>query len=165
MRGNDDENLSCGTTEKTFNWKIKGLKGEACAMHNIEGIRTNIFTFKIQGHMDSKWMMEIKPGTIVTEDGDWCPIKISIHRKNPGTINVQLCSFHTRLQTWKLRWLCLNINSKIHKFIGESSCDLFVGGGCNWWSILESRGEVTSCRVHLSFPCELERSYKGVTEF
>ena len=88
MRGNDDSDLSCETdltTTINFNWKIKGLKGETC--------ETNIFTFKIPGHMDSKWMMEIKPGTIVSEDGDWCPIKISIHSINPGTINVRLCSY------------------------------------------------------------------------
>ena len=77
------------TTETTVKWKIKGL-ADYSELHNLEGIKTKDFTMEIPGHRDSKWMIEIKPGTIHTADDEYGPVKIFLHSKNPGTINVQL---------------------------------------------------------------------------
>ena len=137
MSGNKDSDPCCAidltTTKTTFNCKIKGLNNDTSAIYNLEGIRTKDFTMKIPGHRDSKWMMEIKPGTIVSAAGEYLPIWISLHSKNPGTINVQLIVYVSSSMEPLVRYK-LDVN---HTFIGESSCELDFGHGSScYWSIV-----------------------------
>ena len=132
--------LSCVTdlvtTKTTFTWRIKGtaLDEEAGRLHDLQGIKTEEFTIKVPGHRDSKWMMEIKPGTIVDSFLNCDPIKISLHSKNPGTIHVQLSlSIGDSWDTWRGDTL-----RRYHTFIGESSCELELDHEVNdVWSVLE----------------------------
>ena len=107
------------TTTTTINWRIKGL-ADNTEIHNLEGIKTKDFTMEIPGHRDSKWMMEIKPGTIYTADDEYGLVKITLHSKNPGTINVHLTPY-----IWGFKD---ETTVKTHTFIGESSCELEVSG-------------------------------------
>ena len=111
-------------TDTTVNWKIKGLD-DYSEIHNLEGIKTKDFTIEIPGHRDSKWMMEIKPGTIYTADDEYGPVKFTLHSKNPGTINVQLSL------AVSVSGHCVDKN---HTFVGESSCELVLYTD---WSILK----------------------------
>ena len=138
MSDKEDSDLSCATdlvtTKTTFTWKIKGLDEETCQLHDLQGIKTEEFTIKVPGHRDSKWMMEIKPGTILASVLNFAPIKISLHSKNPGTIHVQLSlSIGNSEDTWRGDTL-----QRYHTFIGESSCELELDHVINvCWSILE----------------------------
>ena len=81
------------TSMTTFTWKIKGFE-EHHSTYNLEGIKSGeIF---IRGHEDrdrdySKWMLEIKPGTIITAPGTLVNIQIILHSMNLGTFKPQLC--------------------------------------------------------------------------
>ena len=138
MSGNDENDLCCAidltTTKTSFNCKIKGLKSDNAAIYNLEGIKTKDFTMKIPGHRDSKWMMEIKPRTIISEAGDYLPIWITLHSQNPGTsINVQLNVYVSSSREPLVRYK-LDVN---HTFIGESCCELDFGHGSScYWSIV-----------------------------
>ena len=136
MSGNEDSDLSCATdlvtTKTTFTWKIKGLDCITCHLHNLEGIKTKEFTLKVPGHRDSKWMMEIKPKTIL-EDDAYGPIKISLHSKNPGTIHVHLSLYIGNPEDLDDRL------HRYHTFIGESSYELEFDYD---WSIVEDDSDV-----------------------
>jgi len=118
------------TTKRTINWTIKGLNDQNnSAIHNLEGISTKAFSMEIPGLGDSKWMVEIKPGTILIDEDEYKPIKIYLHSKNPGTINVQL----------NLSVSSYALDGKNHTFIGESSWELEIDSD---WSILEDDEEL-----------------------
>ena len=97
MSGNEDSDVFCATdfvtTKTSFSWKITGLDYVSCKLSNLEGIKTKDFTLKVPGHRDSKRMMEIKPGTIGNGYNIILPIKMLLHSKNPGTINVHLTPY------------------------------------------------------------------------
>ena len=68
----------------TFMWKIKGFKFSNYT-YNLEGIKTGVFVIRGgEGDIkrDTKWMLEIKPGTILTTGGQH--IRVNLHSKNIG---------------------------------------------------------------------------------
>jgi len=137
MNEDGDSDLCIATdlivTKKTINWTIKGPEGpwrDDSAIHNLEGITTKDFTMDIPGLRGSKWMMEIKPGTILNDDDEYKPIKVSLHSKNSGTINVQL---NLSVSSYEC--------DENHTFIGESSCELEIDSSADW-SILEEEVEL-----------------------
>ena len=79
------------TSKTTFTWKIKGFKDNHSA-YNLEGIKSGeIFVRgREDGDRDSRWMLEIKPGTIQAPLFK-CPIRIVVHSKTNDSIKAQLC--------------------------------------------------------------------------
>ena len=110
------------TSKTTFTWKIKGFK-DHYSTYNDEGIKSgDIF---IRGTEDgdkfSRWMLEIKPGTIVSRSGDTgAQIQIVLHSKNRGILKPKLClqviASNKRDDHGKVQMK--------HTFDGESSCVL-----------------------------------------
>ncbi len=122
------------TSKTTFTWKIKGFKDNHSA-YNLEGIKSGeIFVRgREDGDRDSRWMLEIKPGTIQAPLFK-CPIRIVVHSKTNDSIKAQLClqlidsSKKERIEAGKV------IQS--HNFDEESSCLLW--SSCHWSTITDS---------------------------
>ena len=105
----------------TFMWKIKGFKFSNYT-YNLEGIKTGVFVIRGgEGDIkrDTKWMLEIKPGTILTTGGQH--IRVNLHSKNIGITKPDVVL--QMVNSSKARQVFGTVR-KIHTFIGESSCEL-----------------------------------------
>ena len=80
------------TSTTTFTWKIKDFE-ENHSTYNFEGIKSGeiLIRGREDEDRDSKWMLEIKPGTIITAPGTMVNIQIILHSMNLGTFKPQLC--------------------------------------------------------------------------
>ena len=111
------------TSKTTFTWKIKEFKIQH-STYNVEGIKSGEIFIKGRedGYRDSRWMLEIKPGTIVTRYGATDPIQIILHSNNHGTMKPQLCLQVIDLSAKERTDYGTVLMS--HTFVGESSCVL-----------------------------------------
>ena len=80
------------TSTTTFTWKIKGFE-QNHPTYNLDGIKSSeiFIRGREDGDRDSRWMLEIKPGTIISEVGTEVKIQIVLHSMNLGTFRPQLC--------------------------------------------------------------------------
>ena len=107
------------TYKTTFIWKIKVKGFEAnLSTYNLEGIKSHEIFIRGReyGNRDSRWMLEIKPGTIEVENAK---IEIVLHSMNLGTFRPQLYlqfvdTSNQRRETSGSIWMS-------HTFVGESN--------------------------------------------
>ena len=95
------------------------------------GIKSSEFIIKGHGDReDSRWMLEIKPGTIEmdrrrlfsSQPGGLPPIKVHLHSKNLGTFELHLYLQIVKKVDYKK--VAVGLCAKTHTFIGENSCEL-----------------------------------------
>ena len=103
----------------TFMWKIKGFKFSNHT-YNLEGIKTGVFVIRGEGNIkDTKWMLEIKPRTILTTGSH--NLTMTLHSKNLGITKPDIV---LQIVNSKKERQVFGTVRKIHTFIGESSCEL-----------------------------------------
>ena len=105
------------TSKTTFLWKIKGFEANL-STYNLEGIKSHEIFIRGRecGDRDSRWMLEIKPGTIEVENAK---IEIVLHSMNLGTFRPQLYlqfvdTSNQRREASGSIWMS-------HTFVGESN--------------------------------------------
>ena len=107
------------TFKTTFKWKIKGFN-ENSSSYNHDGIKSRVFVIRGEGGRVSRWILEVKPGTIDTSPFIDAPVVVHLHSKNAKTtLNPQLClKFVNSLNS------DFGTVNKTQTFSGESSCEL-----------------------------------------
>ena len=127
------------TSKTTFAWKIKGFEANRYT-YNLEGIKSHEILIRGQedGDRDSRWMLEIQPGTIIYDDfltQDQDTVQVVLHSMNLGTFRPKLClQFVNNGKEWEGRTAYGRIK-KSHTFVGESNTVL--ESECTWSFILD----------------------------